>query len=169
VVGTVLPRAPDGAGEPSGTATPDEPTPAAADLGSINDCDLLTQEEAAAAAGNPVLEAKLLGAVCSWEPEDVTVPSQLQVSIGLVPTSPSAYTAEQACETGREMLSNPEPKDGFGDRSYREYTEGTFGNSGTLLVCLPNGTVHVAAIGGRPESELWQVVTEMTATALGRL
>jgi len=157
---------------PSGRRTSDQRhlhRPAAADLGSINSCDLLTQEEAAAAAGNPVLEAKLLGAVCIWEPEDVTVPSQLQVSIGFAPASPPAYTAEQACETGREMLSNPEPKDGFGDRSYWEYMEGTCDNSGTLMGCLPTGTMYVAAIGGRPEAELWQVVTEVTTIALGRL
>ncbi len=95
--------------------------------------------------------------------------SQLQVSIGIVPAPLSAYGAEQACETGREMLSNPEPRDGFGDRSYWEYTEGTFGNSGTLLVCLANGAMYVAAIGGRPESELWQVANEVTTIALGRL
>src|SRR5690606_18753472 len=59
----------EGAGDPAEVVAPNGPTPAAADPGTVESCDLLTQEEAAAAAGNPVREGEDHNGVCIWEQE----------------------------------------------------------------------------------------------------
>ena len=162
------PAGAEGAGDPSEVVAPDGPTPAAADPGTVESCDLLTQEEAAAAAGNPVREGEDHNGVCIWEQEDYTDRSQLQVSLVFTSTPP-ALTAEQLCESAVMVLRDPEPVDGFGDKSYWKYAEGSAANTGILLVCLATGTMQAMAIGGGSESELRQVVSEMATTALGRL
>src|SRR5690606_27606001 len=111
------PAGPDAAGDPSEVVAPDGPTPAAADPGTVESCDLLTQEEAAAAAGNPVREGQDHGGGCIWEQEDYTDRPQLQVSPLSTPTPP-APAAEQLCESAVSVLRDPEPMDGFGDQSY---------------------------------------------------
>lgn len=164
------PAGPDGAGSPSGVVAPNVPTPPAADLGPTDGCDLLTQQEAEAAAGNPVQEGRMLGAVCIWEPEDLTEPAHIQLSIAFLPAPPGAgVSAEQLCQQGVAVMSNPEPQTGLGDSSYWEFREATLGNSGTLLVCLAAGTISAAAVGGRPEADLRQAATEIATIAVGRL
>ena len=106
--------------------------------------------------------------VCIWEQEDHADRSQLQVSLAFV-LPPPGLAAEQLCESAVMVLRNPQPVDGFGDRSYFTYAEGSAASTGVLLVCLATGTMQAMAIGKGSESKLRQVVSEMATIALGRL
>jgi hypothetical protein len=131
-------------------------------------CQLLTRAEAAAAAGNAVREGKHVGPVCIFEQEDLNVNSNLQVSVAFVPFPPGA-DAKQLCAAGLAGIPNSKPFAGIGDRAYWEFQQGGLSNNGSLHVCVKQGTVDTAAIGGRPEADLQRIAVSLAKTALGRL
>jgi hypothetical protein len=154
---------PGGGGQPTGTAPAGDPD-------TRTSCDLFSQEEAAAVAGNPVAEGKLLGIVCIWEPEDLDDDTNVQVSVAHVPAPPGA-DVDAACQAGLLGIPDSEPLDGtgLGNSAYWEFESGGLSNNGSLHICFDGGFLDTAAIGLRPEAELQQIALSIAGTVLARL
>jgi hypothetical protein len=135
-----------------------------------NACELFSEEEAEAVAGNPVEEGKLLGVLCIWEPEDLEDNTNLQLSVGYVPAPPGA-DVDAVCEAGLSGIPDSEPLlgTGLGNSAYWEFVAGGLSNTGSLHICFDGGMLDTAAIGMRPEAELQGAAISIAQAALGRL
>jgi hypothetical protein len=132
-----------------------------------NSCDLLTRDQAAAAAGNAVQEGKLLGIVCIWEPEDIDNDANVQVSADYVPAL--GGDPAQMCQASLAGIPGAEPFDGIAGDAYWDFQAGGISNTGSLHVCTDRGFVDTSAIGGRPEAELQSIAVSLANTALARI
>lgn len=169
IVGAVL----TGCGDGNGTANPpDGGKPAATtDSGgkpaAKDGCGLLTREEAAAAAGNAVKQGNMMGFVCIWEPEESTDTS-VQVSVAYVPAM--GADPAQMCSASLAGIPNAKPFPGIGNKAYWDFGGGTLSSNGSLHVCVDQGMVDTAAIGGgHTEAELQAIAVSMAKTVLARL
>jgi hypothetical protein len=158
---------PDQVAGGDGSVVPDpDDVPAITD----NPCELLSQEEAAAIAGNPVNEGKHQSFLCIWEPEDVTDSSQVQVSVSYVPIPPGS-DPDAICESSLPGLPDAEPFTGIalGNAAYWDYRPAPLGNAGNMHVCADNALIQAQVVGGRAEDELQQMAISIATTVLGRI
>lgn len=157
--------APGDSGLPAGGATTGTTGSAVEDA-----CGLVTDEEAAAAAGNAVKPGKLVGIVCIWEPVDLDDDKNLQVSVAWVPIPPGGDPA-QMCQAGLPGIpdSKPLPGVGVGNSAYWDFGAGGISNTGSLHICMDQGLLDTSAIGQRPEAELQQIAVSLAQTATGRV
>lgn len=135
-----------------------------------NACELLSREEAAAIAGNPVTEGKRLSMLCIWEPEDVTDSTQVQVSVSYVPIPPGS-DPHAICESSLLGIPDAEPftSTALGNAAYWDYRSAPLGNAGSLHVCVDNALIQAQVVGGRAEDELQQMAVSIATTVLGRV
>lgn len=133
-----------------------------------NSCDVFSREEAAAAAGNPVKDGKLLGFVCIWEPEDIDNEANLQVSVGYLPVPPGG-DVNAVCQASLAGIPDAKPFAGVGNSAYWDFGEGGRSNTGSLHVCFDGGMLDTSAIGKRSEGDLQQVAVSIAKTVLGRV
>jgi hypothetical protein len=133
-------------------------------------CDLVTQQEAATAAGNAVKPGTMLGIVCIWEQENLDDDTNPQLSVAWVPI-PAGGDPDQACQAGLPGIPNskPFPESGLGNSAYWEFTSGGRSNTGSLHICMDQGFLDTSAIGLRPEEELQEIAISLATTAAGRL
>jgi hypothetical protein len=161
---------PPGAGgtqpQPTGAGTTAGPDP----FDPPDSCQLLTDQEAEAAAGNPVKAGQLMGIICIWEPQDIEDDTHLQLSVAYVPAPPGADVAA-VCQASLPGIPDSVPLagTGLGDSAYWDFDSGQLSNAGSLHICFDGGMVDTAAIGQRPETELQQIAISIARTALGRL
>jgi hypothetical protein len=109
-----------------------------------------------------------MGFVCIWGPANLNDNSHVQVSVGYVPFAPGA-DPKQMCAAGLPGIPDSKPLAGVGDQAYWDFDKGGLSNNGSLHVCVKQGTVDTAAIGGRPEAELQQIAITLARTVLSRL
>jgi len=135
-----------------------------------NACELFSEEEAEAVAGNPVTAGQLLGVICIWEPEDLDNDAHLQVSVGYVPAPPGT-DVDAVCQAGLAGIPDSEPLagTGLGNSAYWDFQSATLANSGSLHICFDGGMLDTAAIGLRSEPELQEVAISIAETVLARL
>ena len=168
----VLSACGESTGDQASQPPPPGTAPAGSDGGSADRdaCDLVTREEAAAAAGNAVKPGTKAGVICIFEPEDIDEPANLQVSVAWVPIPPTS-DADEICKAGLPGIPNakPLPDAGIGNSAYWDYTAAALGNAGNLHLCLDNGMLDTSAIGARPEAQLKDIALSLARTALGRL
>jgi hypothetical protein len=162
------PPAADGA-PPTGAAT-DGGSPTDGGTEPANACELFSEEEAEAVAGNPVTAGQLLGVICIWEPEDLDNDAHLQVSVGYVPAPPGT-DVDAVCQAGLAGIPDSEPLagTGLGNSAYWDFQSATLANSGSLHICFDGGMLDTAAIGLRSEPELQEVAISIAETVLARL
>jgi hypothetical protein len=164
----------DAAPEQAGGTPPPDATPTGAappgDPGLLDSCDLLTQQEAAAAAGNPVKEGSAFGIICIWEPEDIEDNTNLQLSVAYVPAPPDT-DVEAMCQAGLAGIPDSAPLTGtgLGNSAYWDFEDGQLSNTGSLHICFDGGMLDTSAIGLRPEPELQQIAISIAGTALSRV
>jgi hypothetical protein len=162
------PPAADGV-QPTGAAT-DGGSPTDGGTEPANACELFSEEEAEAVAGNPVTAGQLLGVICIWEPEDLDNDAHLQVSVGYVPAPPGT-DVDAVCQAGLAGIPDSEPLagTGLGNSAYWDFQSATLANSGSLHICFDGGMLDTAAIGLRSEPELQEVAISIAETVLARL
>jgi hypothetical protein len=150
-----------GGGEGEGRS---EPAPAAA-VESGSACEALTEDEIAAAVGNPVLAgAPFAGPeVCKWETEN---PDHVNVLLTVRPKG--SIREETLCAGLRESGGEGERLTGIGDIAvFRFSAVGTMFQSGDLEACGARGFVAISLNGKADEAKLKQAAITLVGKVMG--
>jgi len=147
----------------SGGATTNTP-PAATASGTADTCALLTQNEIAAAVGNPVLKAQSVGAgSCSWDNENPD-----HVSVLLIVHRVGSIREPYLCADLRKSGGSGERIEGFDVATWKfSSTIGLF-NSGELEACGTKGFLSLQLNGKRDEASLKQATLAIVRQVLQR-
>ncbi|HEX6311281.1 MAG TPA: DUF3558 family protein [Acidimicrobiia bacterium] len=133
--------------------------------GDVEPCELLSTEEVAAAAGNPVGEgaADIVTATCSWD----AAPDATTVGVTFL-----AFGVPRICAEGLAADSANEPVEGFDDPAFWTFVPAG-GGTGSLAVCTEGGQLIVTVTAGAgaavDEAALRATAETLTGHAIARL
>ena len=154
------PAATGAAGGSGAPSTSSSPTATPRDA-----CSLLTQEEIAAAVGNPVQPGRVEGSssVCDWDAQ----PDQTDV---LLMVYLKGTIREQAlCPDLRKAAAAGKGYAGIGEAATWKFTKSTFFNSGDLELCDAKGFVSLSVNGKGDAATLEAAAVALARKVLSRL